>query len=107
MKKLLSIACLLIVAANCLAQKTYIQCGKLIDGVPHVPRGGNAVQIVLGDLLADLDEMFVGGDREEVAGEENGEDSAEGDEKLTADSQNFAAVQGWINWRRFHGLVLE
>jgi imidazolonepropionase-like amidohydrolase len=60
MKKLLSIVCLLTLAATGFAQKTYIQCGKLIDGI------GNAAQpemtiVVEGKLITDIQRGYTTG----------------------------------------------
>lgn len=60
MKKLLSFAFLLAFASQCLAQKIYIQCGKLIDGVSNAPQSEMTI-VVEGKLIADIQKGYTTG----------------------------------------------
>jgi imidazolonepropionase-like amidohydrolase len=59
MKKLLSIV-LLFVSSAVFAQKTYIQCGKLIDGVSNNAQTGMTI-VVDGNLITDVQKGYTSG----------------------------------------------
>jgi imidazolonepropionase-like amidohydrolase len=59
MKKLFCIAAMLI-SASAFAQKTYIQCGKLIDGISNIAQTEMTI-VVEGNLITDIQKGYTSG----------------------------------------------
>ncbi|HVS91282.1 MAG TPA: amidohydrolase family protein [Mucilaginibacter sp.] len=60
MKKLLSIILLLFISSGVFAQKTYIQCGKLIDGISNSAQSEMTI-VVDGGMITDIQKGYTSG----------------------------------------------
>jgi len=60
MKRSLLPILLLLIATHCIAQKTYIQCGKLIDGYTNTPQTQMTI-VVEGKLITDIQKGYTTG----------------------------------------------